>query len=53
MESDTDLVVDVSQQGAKRLISIAELICSTCRTSGVTTMDLLEHNLTPKTKEAR
>ena len=42
----------MTQAGSKRLTSLAELVCQTCRASGVTSMDLLEHNLTAKTKEA-
>ena len=50
IESDLQLVVHVDS-GTKKLVSIADLVCNVCRSSGVTTLNLVEHDMLPKVKD--
>lgn len=49
-ESDSSLVIQAESSG-KQILSIADLICNVCRASGATSINLVEHDMQPKTNE--
>ena len=50
IDSDLQLVVHVDS-GTKKVVSIADLVCNVCRSSGVTTLNLVEHDMLPKVQD--
>ena len=50
IESDLQLVVRV-ESGPKKLVSIADLVCDVCRSSGATSVNLVEHDMLPKVQD--
>ena len=50
--SDLQLVAFVDS-GAKTAMSLAEAVCEICRSRGVTSLNLVEHDMTQKTQEIR
>ena len=50
MDSDLQLVVHVGPP-TKKVVSIADLVCNVCRSSGVTTLNLVEHDMLAKVQD--
>ena len=50
MDSDLQLVVHVDPP-TKKVVSIADLVCNVCRSSGVNTLNLVEHDMLPKVQD--
>lgn len=48
--SDLDLVA-VVESGSKKLMRVADLVCHVCRSQGVTILNLMEHDMSPKCEE--
>ena len=50
IDSDLQLVVHV-ENGTKKLVALADLICNVCRSSGATSWNVTEHDMQPKVKD--
>lgn len=52
IDSDLQLVVHC-ESGTKKVVSVADLVRNVCRASGVTTLNLVEHDMLPKVQDQR
>ena len=50
VDSDLQLVVHVDN-GSKKLVSLADLVCNVCRSSGATSLNFTEHDMQPKNQD--
>ena len=50
IDSDLQLVVHV-ENGTKKLVALADLICNVCRSSGATSLNVTEHDMQAKVKD--
>ena len=51
-QNDLQLLALV-ENGSKKAMSVADLVCHVCRTSGVTSLNLMEHDMVQRTQEKR